>query len=85
MALIMHWRATLWRGKAGVAVLHRCFSSPLWLLLFLSLLSPLTHYLSSPRDRQVYERDLDRLYTLNKDERDAAISTQVISPSPKNR
>jgi chromosome segregation ATPase len=28
------------------------------------------------RDRQVYERDLDRLYTLNKDERDAAISTQ---------
>merc|ERR1719460_2070949 len=28
------------------------------------------------RDRQVYERDLDRLYTLNKDERDSAISTQ---------
>jgi hypothetical protein len=28
------------------------------------------------RDRQVYERDLDRLYTLNKDERDAAVSTQ---------
>merc|ERR1712093_688361 len=28
------------------------------------------------RDRQAYERDLDRLYSLNKDERDAAISTQ---------
>merc|ERR1711998_424839 len=28
------------------------------------------------RDRQVYERDLDRLYTLNKDERDSAIATQ---------
>merc|ERR1719331_573817 len=28
------------------------------------------------RDRQVYERDLDRLYTLNKEERDAAVSTQ---------
>jgi chromosome segregation ATPase len=28
------------------------------------------------RDRQIYEHDLDRLYTLNKDERDAAISTQ---------
>jgi len=28
------------------------------------------------RDRGVYERDLDRLYTLNKDERDSAISTQ---------
>merc|ERR1711998_383496 len=28
------------------------------------------------RDRQVYERDLDRLYTLNKDERDSAVATQ---------
>jgi len=28
------------------------------------------------RDRGVYERDLDRLYSLNKDERDSAISTQ---------
>merc|ERR1711935_477402 len=28
------------------------------------------------RDCQVYERDLDRLYALNKDERDAAVSTQ---------
>jgi len=28
------------------------------------------------RDRQVYERDLDRLYSLNKEERDSAVSTQ---------
>lgn len=28
------------------------------------------------RDRQVYERDLDRLYSLNKDERDSAVATQ---------
>jgi hypothetical protein len=41
-------------------------------------LAPLTVLVPLPRsDRQVYERDLDRLYTLNKDERDAAVSTQV--------